>query len=132
MIAVASEAIKEALPDTEFTATGHFSTGSTDMGDLSCIMPVIHPYAGGAQGKGHGNDYYIVDPEAACINSAKWQVGMLWLLLKDDAARAREIVAGYQAPFASAAEYLAYMDSINTSGDLISYGEKEATVKVIG
>ena len=32
----------------------------------------------------------------------------------------------------SAAEYFAYMDSLNTCGDLISYGEKEAAVKVIG
>ena len=30
------------------------STGSTDMGDLSAIMPVIHPYMPGAVGTAHG------------------------------------------------------------------------------
>src|SRR5687767_8140119 len=39
---------------------GH-RTGSTDMGDLSMVMPVLHPYIGGATGSGHGADYKIVD-----------------------------------------------------------------------
>src|SRR5439155_1371987 len=36
--------------------TGH-RTGSTDMGDLSQVIPVLHPYMGGARGTGHGADY---------------------------------------------------------------------------
>lgn len=132
MIKVASEAIAEALPEVDYQATDFFSTGSTDMGDLSCIMPVIHPYCGGACGTGHGNNYEIADPTAACVDSAKWQLGMLYILLKDNASRAREIVASYEPLFASGAEYLAFMDSLNTSGDRIVYGETSAEVKVIG
>ena len=45
--------------------------GSTDMGDLSHIMPVIHPYTGGATGMGHGVDYLVDDYEQAVINPAK-------------------------------------------------------------
>src|SRR6185369_11493874 len=37
-------------------------TGSTDMGDLGQVMPIIHPYVGGAKGTPHGADYEIVDP----------------------------------------------------------------------
>ena len=66
-----------AFPDEEFTVSDSYSSGSTDMGYLSCIMPVVHPYAGGAVGNGHGNDYYISDPVAACVTCAKWQVAML-------------------------------------------------------
>src|SRR3981081_2796980 len=36
--------------------------GSTDMGDISHILPTVHPYAGGASGAGHGADYRILDP----------------------------------------------------------------------
>jgi len=35
--------------------TGH-RAGSTDMGDLSQVIPVLHPYMGGARGWGHGAD----------------------------------------------------------------------------
>ena len=49
---------------------GHRS-GSTDMGDLSQIMPCLHPYSGGAQGNGHGSDYEIVDYETAAVIPAK-------------------------------------------------------------
>src|SRR5262249_32148867 len=50
--------------------TGH-RTGSTDVGDMSLILPVVHPYAAGAIGTGHGADYTIVDFDNAVINAAK-------------------------------------------------------------
>ena len=31
--------------------------GGTDMGDLGHIMPVLHPFAGGASGSTHGADF---------------------------------------------------------------------------
>lgn len=49
---------------------GH-RTGSTDMGDVTHLMPAIHPYAGGATGTGHGADYRIADPAAAILRPAK-------------------------------------------------------------
>ena len=49
---------------------GH-RTGSTDMGDVTHIMPAIHPFAGGAEGTGHGADYRIADPVLAILNPAK-------------------------------------------------------------
>jgi len=87
-------------------------------------MPIVHPYAGGAKGKSHGNDYQIVDPVAACVDCAKWQLGMLLILLSDEAKRAKEIIENYEAPFASATEYLAFMDSLARSGDRITYTEE--------
>jgi len=121
MISLAKDAADAIIPESEFTVYQRYSSGSTDMGDLSCIMPVIHPYAGGAIGTGHGADYYIADPEAACVGSAKWQLAMLHLLLKDDAARAKQIIADYKPAFPSREAYLAYIDSINSSGDRITY-----------
>ena len=100
------------------------------MGDLSNIMPVAHAYAGGACGTGHGNDYYIVDPVAACVTNAKWQICMLYLLLENGGERAKKIVAAYKPKFASAREFLDYQDSLNDSGDRIIYGDGEATVRI--
>ena len=76
------------------------------MGDLSSIMPVVHPYAGGARGTSHGNSYEIFDPEAACVTNAKWQLKMLRLLLENGAEPANKIVAEFKPAFASKEEFL--------------------------
>lgn len=127
---VASEAMKLIDPETELPINVPWSTGSTDMGDLSCIMPVVHSYAGGAQGTNHGNNYYIVDSEAACIKNAKWQLVMLTLLLQNGGERAKKIIADFKPSFASAKEFLAYQDSLNDSGDRITYKDGEAVVRL--
>lgn len=123
MMKLAEEAAKAIIPDYPIGVSEHVGSGSTDMGDLSAIMPVIHPYCGGGRGKSHGNDYEIVDPVAACVDCAKWQLAMLVLLLQDGGKRAKKIKEDYKAPFASKDEYLNFIDSLNCDGDRIEYRE---------
>ena len=89
---------------------GH-RTGSTDMGDVSLIMPALHPYAGGATGVGHGNDYLIKDYQLAVINPAKAMAMTVIDLLADGAAKGREILAKSK-PQMTKQEYLAFMESL--------------------
>jgi len=128
MITLAKEAADLIIPEYPMNVSDYFGSGSTDMGDLSAIMPVVHPYCAGGQGTGHGKDYYIVDPVAACVDCAKWQLGMLYLLLKDGGVRAKAIRENYKAPFASKDEYLAFIDSLNCEGDRIEYREDGTAV----
>lgn len=121
LISVAGEAA-EAL-GIDFSHSEVIGTGSTDMGDISQIMPAIHPYCSGATGNSHGSNYYITDPVAACVTNAKWQLTMLKILLKDGAARAKAIKESFVPAFASKEEFLAYQDSLNASGDRIIYRE---------
>lgn len=86
---------------------GHLS-GSTDMGDVSQIMPVIHPYVVAASGNSHGNDYVVEDYELAVLTGAKAMALTVVDLLFDDARRARQIVGSYRAPM-SKREYLSTM-----------------------
>jgi amidohydrolase len=79
--------------------------GSTDMGDLSQLIPVVHPYAGGAVGTGHGNDYLIEDYEAAVITPTKTLALTVVDLLADDAAEARAVLAAH-TPVLTRAQYL--------------------------
>jgi amidohydrolase len=67
--------------------------GSTDMGDLSHIMPAIHPYTGGFSGSGHGVDYLVSDYEQAVINPAKALATSVIDLLSAGAVKAREVIA---------------------------------------
>jgi len=75
----------------EYREVGH-RAGSTDMGDLSQIMPIVHPYMGGARGTGHAADYAIVDPELAYVTPAKALAFMVVDMLADDARRARDVL----------------------------------------
>ena len=84
--------------------------GSTDMGDLSQIMPAIHPYAGGATGTSHGVDYMVQDYDQAVIDPAKAMVGTVIDLLSGDAARARDLLAENRSNMTKK-EYLALQES---------------------
>ncbi|MBQ8849313.1 MAG: amidohydrolase [Clostridia bacterium] len=123
MVELCRDAAARAIPQYKFTVCEDFGSGSTDMGDLSAIMPVVHPYAAGAEGNSHGNNYRIVDVDAACVDNAKWQLAMLLLLLEGKAERAYNILDEFKPLFPSKEEFLAYTDSLNNEGDRISYGD---------
>jgi amidohydrolase len=123
MMEMARDAFLEIAPDKTFGFSDSIGTGSTDMGDLSCIMPVVHPYAPGVSGRSHGSDYEVTDAETACVLNAKWQVNMASLLLRNNAERARKIIAEYKPLFESKDAYLSYVDALNSSGERITYNE---------
>lgn len=123
MVALCAECGKAVFGEENFAVRKVTSSGSTDMGDLCNIMPVVHPYVGGARGKGHGNDYEVYDPENACVKSAVWQLLMLQTLLENGGARAKEILESFTPRFATKEEFLAYQDSLSCSGDRITYRE---------
>jgi len=61
---------RSLLPRENITIGGNMA-GSTDMGDLSRVLPCIHPLLGGFAGALHSRDFRIADPEAAYILPAK-------------------------------------------------------------
>lgn len=130
MCAVAKQAAMAAFPDRRCIEDDSISTGSTDMGDLSALMPVVHPYVPGAKGITHGADYVIDDVEAACVGSAKWQLCMAHILLSDGAARANEIIKSFKPKFASKVEFFEMTDSFWSQGDRIVYGDNNAEIKL--
>ncbi len=95
----------------QVTESGHRS-GSTDMGDISHVMPTLHPYMGGAVGAGPGADYAIADPRLAYVEPAKQLALMAIDLLWDDAAAAREILKTWK-PRMTREEYLAFQRGIS-------------------
>jgi len=80
--------------------------GSTDMGDLSTIMPVIHPYANSALGVGHGHDYVIEDYDRAVVAPAKVMAATVLELLTNDAKLAVEVL-GKHKPAMTTDQYIA-------------------------
>src|SRR5919202_1648461 len=87
--------------------------GSTDMGDISHILPTVHPYAGGATGAGHGADYRIEDYTRAVLNPAKALAMTVIDLLADDAREAKRVKAEFK-PRMSKQAYLGYLRRLST------------------
>ena len=89
---------------------GH-RTGSTDMGDVSHIMPALHPSMAGATGTNHATNWDIVDSQMAYVEPAKALAWMAVDLLGDDACIARRIVDDFE-PLMTRQAYLAYQRGV--------------------
>lgn len=89
--------------------SGHFSA-STDMGDVSHLMPVIHPYIGGTTGALHTREFCAVDYYAACVLPAKLMAMTVVDLLTDNAKQAKNILESY-SPLMTKEEYIKKLDS---------------------
>ncbi|MHB1318746.1 MAG: zinc-binding metallopeptidase family protein, partial [Anaerolineae bacterium] len=89
-----------------------FGAGSTDMGDISHIMPAIEAQAAGFSGTGHGADYLPSDVETAYITPAKAAAMTLIDLLADDAQGAQSILRDFQ-PAMTREGYLTFMRSLD-------------------
>ena len=117
------EAARECTPEEKVTFTDNVGGGSTDMGDMCCVMPSIHPHVGGASGLGHSDNYFITDPVSACVLSAKVQLILIKLLLENGAARAKEITAGFTPAFGSIKEFVEFRKSIEKDIDAVAYND---------
>jgi amidohydrolase len=87
-------------------------TGSTDMGDVSYLMPTIHPYVGGATGLSHGSDYVIDDYQLSVITAAKVLATTVVDLLAEGANQGNGVIAGHQ-PEMVVSEYLRFVRGLN-------------------
>jgi len=87
-------------------------TGSFDFGDISHIIPSIHPMMGGISGSLHAADYRIVDEAAAYTLPAKAMTGTLIDLLYGGAAKAQEIVSEFK-PTMTKDEYIKFMEEVS-------------------
>ncbi len=89
------------------------SNGSTDVGDVQHLLPVLTFNTGGIKGGLHQDNFDIVDEETAYILTAKMFAISAYRLLKDNAVLGKSIKDGYKPRFSSKDEYISFMDSFN-------------------
>jgi metal-dependent amidase/aminoacylase/carboxypeptidase family protein len=87
------------------------STGSTDMGDFSCVMPTTSIGMAGTEGAGHSRDLKVVDPVKQYIWPAKALAVVVVELLADDAEEAKRVMDGFK-PTIKREEYTGFMKKI--------------------
>jgi len=104
--------IMTEIPGGEAPLLLPHGTGSTDLGDLSTLMPVVHPYVGGVGGSLHSADYTVTEPDTAYLLGAKLLTALVLELLRDSASAAQEIIRQHTPVFTAKEAYFAYIDSL--------------------
>jgi len=102
--------------------------GSTDMGDLSCVMRAVHAHVSGAVGHGHGDDYYIQDPETACVMSAEVYMMAVRALLENNAEKANNIIAGPALRYPNKEAFFNDINKLMADRDMVKYTDKGAEI----
>ena len=87
---------KALLGDDKVTYEKPMLAGSTDAGDVSAIMPMLHCGIGGVTGTFHSMDVKIEDKELAYITAAKCLVMTVIDLLADGAKEAIKVKENYK------------------------------------
>ena len=99
----------DLLPQDAVVDAGHFGA-STDMGDLSHLIPTIHPFIGGVTGALHTEEFHPVDYNSACILPAKLFAMTVIDLLTDDAKQAEEVINNF-TPLLTKEKYISMMQN---------------------
>ncbi len=84
---------------------------STDMGDLTHLLPTIQPYATGCTGTVHGADFLVQDYQAAVANPAA-AMALTVIDLLAEGGEARSVIDNFQ-PALTKDAYLALQRSFN-------------------
>lgn len=92
------------IPQERIINAGHFSA-STDMGDVSHLMPVIHPFVGGVRGALHARTFKVEDYYTAAVIPAKLMAMTVIDLLCDGANKGKQILADFK-PLYTKEEYI--------------------------
>ena len=107
ILATIHRANAEALVGPDLVHEFGMRGGSTDMGDLTQIMPGIHPYVGGAVGRSnHAEDMVVDDYNLAVLDAGKAMAMTVVDLLSNNAAEAMRVISGHK-PAMTKDEYLA-------------------------
>ena len=100
---------KNIAPDVQVEEIEHFG-GSIDIGDVSHIIPTIHPFVGGTAGTLHAKDFRSVDYNKSVINPAKAMAMSIIDILYNNAELGKQIKQNFKPVFTKQ-EYLAKLDS---------------------
>lgn len=106
-----------------------WDTQSSDVGDISSLIPVVQHFCMGAVGTQHGEDYYIEDKEKAALNPARVMLCLIYELLKEDGKFGRQVQEAYRPLYTCREDYFAAIDKIAMKKELVEYrGEDEAVL----
>ena len=120
MQALFAQASADFFPPEKISVMKGWSGGCSDLGDVCCVMPAVHPNIEGCTGAAHSSEFYISDPYTACVVSAKIQLGVAALLLENGCKNASDILQK-AGNYPTIPEYLTAIDQNCFQGSGVTY-----------
>ncbi len=111
------------LPPEKVDFNRAHASGCSDLGDICCVMPCVHPYCGGCYGVSHSANFGVEDVEMACVLSAKVQTSVLCALLSDGAAEAKKVLREAKVPFKTKEEFFESIEKMSFRGEGVTYND---------
>lgn len=111
LVEIITEAAGEQPKITPPTAHG---AGSTDVGDVQHLLPVLTFHTGGVSGGLHQTSFSVDNEDEAYILTAKIFALSAYRLLKDGAALGRKVKQDYKPVFRNKDEYIAFLDKFRS------------------
>lgn len=102
------ENARQFIPEERIIYAGHFGA-STDMGDVSHLIPTIHPFVGGVSGSLHARDFQVEDYYTACILPAKLLAMTVADLLFNNADKAKRVMKNFK-PLLTREQYITMLE----------------------
>ncbi len=93
--------------------SGHMA-GSTDVGDVQHLLPVLTFHTGGMTGDTHQTNFAIVDEEEAYVLTAKVFAICAYRLLKDGAALGKKLKQAYHPVFQNRQAYVQFLEQFRS------------------
>ena len=109
--------------EEDIVVSREWSSGCTDMGDVSTIIPSVHPFVGSGKLPGHTSTFVVEDRENGTVTNAKFQLGMIYYVLCNGAAYARKVIDEAEPVYSSVKEYLEATTKLSYTGDAVEYNE---------
>lgn len=103
----------EEIFGAENVRTSGPRASSSDAGDLSMLIPTIHPWVDCATGRGHGIDYIVQDYDMGVVKAAKAMAATVVELLANDAAAGKRVVSSFK-PEMTKEQYLAQLRELRS------------------
>ena len=109
------EMARKLLPDKEVKDDKwkYHLYGSSDLGDLKSLMPILQFHTSGVKGPIHHPDFEVVDEDEAYLLTAKLFAMSTYRLLRNDAKLAKEYIQNFTPVFSGRKEYCAYIDRMH-------------------
>ncbi len=125
---VMAEVGAKLVGEEKMVVTDKWLAASTDMGDISCLVPSVHGFVDGSRGAGHSKDFRLENPAQICVDSASWQLATLVELLKNGCEKVYEIKSKFQPKYSSIKEYLEFKAKLSRDLQCIEYGTEKAII----
>ena len=120
-----NDVMKESMEELFGENCVHVSKGrggaSTDMGDLSTMMPVVQAISTGCCGGAHSETFRVGDAKKVCVDTAECTLIAIRKLLENNGSRGKQIIENFHPLYKTKEDYFRESKEFIFDIDAVTY-----------